>query len=734
MEKLFDNNKLTLKEAAFYCDFISKSAIAEAFYLTQDNEDINDCLQWALFVLHHKLNNGDICVKLEEEAFKETLNEWRTLLLTKEKLTPEEELFLANLDKFKVIPFADFLKTLNDCEVIGSEQDDKPLLISRNRLYLRRYFNYERKIAAYIVTKSKKTVSQELLSKAALMLNLLFPSTQDSSDIDWQKVAAAMPILSYFSVISGGPGTGKTTTVLRILLLLRALFGLDPKIMLAAPTGKAAARMAQSISEQLEREKASASIVKNLGKACGYSVNDLINSIPSEAKTVHSLLNLKVHQVTPYFNETNPLDCDVLVVDEVSMVDLSLFYKLISALKPTATLIMLGDKDQLSSVEAGSVLGDICSHLTPVHSDAISKEKLENLSKLTGYKAESLCRGQLSDYVALLLKSYRFGGLIGALAKAINLDNNDKKLKKIKDIIDVNLNDKLCTEFSLNKEEILKAPNPITFMEVKNSDSVKSQKFLNRLAKLCVQKQDDGNDNYFTFLEYLKAHKFTLKDEDAKEAFSLMDKFRVLCSNHHGLLGDRSINLHIEKLIKDTYKLSGSDFFPGKIVLITKNDSLLNVHNGDVGFIAYDEDVKTKTRSLKVYLKGPDKILKISPLFLKDHESGFAMSIHKSQGSEYARVLIALSMDKNPVLTKELVYTGVTRAKQSVSIVSSYQSFNYACLHSVRRESGLALRIADPADVTDAFLENKVEKPIVTQSIVNTFKSDKVFTLNLDDF
>ena len=678
---------ISLIDAAYGCEFVSKTALAEIYYLSTEyklSEQSLNILAFFLMVLHHKMDNGDVCVKLDEDSIKNTVLQWILVLEEKSFLTDSEQFFLDFAKDFSAKNFSELLDSLRSIAAIGGADDDKPLVISLNRLYLRRYFNYERKVAAFVSGQSKKEAAQDMLLKAHDFLNLLFGKNNDGEAVNWQKVAAALPVFSRFCVISGGPGTGKTTTVLRILLLLRALYGLEPKILLAAPTGKAASRMAQSIGSQLQNadfaDTASfAFAARELAQKCGFDFSDLVASIPRNASTVHSLLNVIVHKVTPRYNENYPLDCDILVVDEVSMVDLSLFYKIIAALKDGATLIMLGDKDQLCSVESGAVLGDICAKLSDNDKNAVSASTLELLSKLSGYSAEKLLKeGALSDYTVLLRHSWRFKNVrgIGALATAVNAAPSAVKENGRHQITDI------LEEYR---------DNGLAYMRVDKKKLAKGSPFMRGLIRDVILSK--SRYSYKAYLDYLSVLNFCVdSDATAYEILKRMDEFRILCSNHSFILGDRNLNALIESEIKNRFALGNKEFFPGKIVLITKNDAGLSVHNGDVGFVAYDGTDEKK--ALKVFIPSEKYgLLKVSPIFLKHYESGFAMTVHKSQGSEYKNILIALSPKDNPILTKELVYTAVTRAKEWVTMVAIEEVLLQACSRKVQRQSGLAERI-----------------------------------------
>jgi exodeoxyribonuclease V alpha subunit len=240
----------------------------------------------------------------------------------------------------------DWHKKLRKTSVVGKPGEYKPLILDdRSGLYLHRYWDYEEKLANLIrerVNEDKENIDFTHLREG---LDRLFPQGQDE-EVDWQKVAAFTSLVKTFCIISGGPGTGKTTTVAKILaLILEQPSPTKPRIALTAPTGKAAAKLQQAIKGSKAK------------LTCADSIKD---AIPKEASTIHRLLGSVPG--SPYFrhNAQNMLPVDIVVVDEASMVDLALMSKLIQALPPQARLILLGDKDQLASVEAGAMLGDIC--------------------------------------------------------------------------------------------------------------------------------------------------------------------------------------------------------------------------------------------------------------------------------------------------------------------------------------------------------------------------------------
>ncbi len=813
-ERLFSSPELgpQLKErnvltCAYFSSLVPKSSLAFCTYLQEHfplgNFADQQRFNIVLLALFYKMGEGDICLNLSSlEQFYDIVAQWQETHLSAvlnieqddgpkgEKRSWREtqqiegnERFLLMVKRYAPHSIAGIYEVLQRSLAVGfdpSNEPNAPLLFDQKRLYLRRYFYYEQGIVDYVAQVPELELSPKQRTKLKASLTNLFPTPPEGEHMDWQKVAAAMATTSNFTVISGGPGTGKTTTILRILLLLICLDPHNRNIQLCAPTGKAAARMGESIGNGLKEQRMQKNIVK-LAPTYGLSADELIAFVPKSAVTVHSLIKVIPNQSTPIYNAEHKLSCDVLVVDEVSMLDLALFYKLLMALKPECKLILLGDKDQLASVEAGKVLGDICARLNEQGADRINAKTLNLVAELTGYTPKELLSGQIADHACLLQYSYRSKDVpeIGQLARLVN--NNvcvaqaqsagvDQQLKEQQEQAikqgDLSAYLKVCAElgdfkpaalveaqeqqaqedqeheaqlrqnlapiYNLLEQAAHKAdqnpdkPNLPALSLIELKPGAKADALCLERAKHAVKR--DLKDNYAPFLKKLEDLEFAVAPEDYELLFKEMDKFRILCSNHVGELGDNKLNEAIAQEVKNTYLKPHAElqpwlkekFFPGQIIIITKNDPVLGLVNGNVGFCAFvaSEDEKksdteaelgtdaqpSKERVLRVFIpvgaeerdgKSVLKVNVISTLLLTNYDLGYAMSIHKSQGSEYDKVEIMLSERINRVLTKELVYTGITRAKKCVSMVTSTKALYYALEHSVERASGLTARLAE---------------------------------------
>ena len=521
-------------------------------------------------------------------------------------------------------------KILEQSTVVGKPGEFMPLILDdKSRLYLFRYWEYEKKLAEGIKKRAKQNADGVDINLLAEGLDRLFQKNQDH-DPDWQKVAAATAVLKKFSVISGGPGTGKTFTVVKILtLLLEQTKNKKLRIVLAAPTGKGAARLQEAIKNTK----------KNL--TCSERIKE---AIPDEASTVHRLLGSIPG--SPYFryNAENQLPVDVLVVDEISMVSLSLMAKVHDAVPLDAWMILLGDKDQLASVEPGSVLGDICD-TGKVHS--FSQPYRDTLKKVEIFiKSQREASPGIQDSIVHLQKSYRFekGSGISELSEAVNDGDSNRAL-------------------SLLKNERYPAINWKTLPTPKDLPLHLKDKILSGLGKY-------------------------LKTQDSKNALALFEQHRILCALREGPYGVRYLNFLVEQLLRKEKLIAlHQKWYSGRPLMITNNDYSLRLFNGDVGIVLPDAENSNELRAF--FSTSDGNIRKFTLLRLPEHETVYALTIHKSQGSEFDEILVILPDTPSPVLTRELIYTAITRAKKRVEIWGKEEVFQTAISSRIERTSGL---------------------------------------------
>lgn len=534
-------------------------------------------------------------------------------------------------------------------------------------LYLANNYHYECEIAKFIRDNCRRHSNQlkqsgydDMLdndAKIADILSALFDTGTISDDVvtepDWQKFAAGIALTQKIAVISGGPGTGKTTTVAKVLAGLLILSDVPLRIALCAPTGKAAARLSESI--QL--------VCENTLKHHPIISPEKYDLIPKKAMTIHRLLGLKPYSNELTYHKKNPLPVDVLLVDEASMVDLAMMYQLIMALSPSAKLILLGDKDQLASVESGSVLAQLSQY------QSYSPEYLQRMSVVMRYDLSNFCSMSTeyaADYFSLLRKSYRFDddSAIGRLARAVKAGDLHTCYQVFNQSIDLSEH-----ELSL----ILVESDTGSMLE--NERQVEQQQ-LGYIKELILDLYND----YFNMLNDSE-HKLP------EEILAIFCQTRVLCATCLDLWGVESLNAIISQYVNKNVERSASEWFHGRPIMITENAYSLALYNGDVGICLLENG------RMNVYFETIEGVRKISPLRLPRHETAWVMTVHKSQGSEFDNVLLILPFKPNYVMSRELLYTGVTRAKKSLSIMSSKQTFEYSIMTQTQRFSYIAERI-----------------------------------------
>lgn len=565
--------------------------------------------------------NGDICLNLEAEA--------ETIVF--EKPDRSDRLICPPLDRWQ--------EKLLASPAVGRPGGVRPLILDKqNRLYLYRYWEYEKKLSDSIRHRAAGELQDFNSRELTRNLQMLFP-TRESPRIDWQKVAAAVAALKRFSVITGGPGSGKTFTIARILALLSQCIPWDKlRFYLVAPTGKAAAKLGESISE---------------AKRFLNCSDRIKNAIPHEAYTIHRLL--KPLGGTPYFrrNAENLLAADVVVVDEASMVDLALMSKLFQAVPPDARLLLVGDKDQLASVEAGSVLGDICNRQVNHGFSRGIRSKIEQLTgfKLTDSVQTSRNESSLQDCITVLQEGYRFAAEsgIGGLSRAVNGGDDKAALAYLTDPAE---------------KTIAWHPHP------------SGAHLMHAIGREIV----DGYRKYLTLTEPVLAI----------EEFA---RFKILCALKIGPSGAIAINRLAEEVLSREGLISFErretpSWYRGRPVLITKNDYNLGLFNGDIGLTLPDPEAPDG--GLYVYFPdGSGGVKKFPPHRLAEHETVYAMTVHKSQGSEFDHIILLLPEKDYPLLTRELIYTALTRARKTVSIRGAEPVLKAAITRKIERTSGL---------------------------------------------
>jgi exodeoxyribonuclease V alpha subunit len=587
-----------------------------------------------LYVLSKRMGNGHICIPVDDS-------------INDELIEGGYEINNQSIEENALVTFA---KSYDE----SKQTDLKPFVFYKGKLYLQRYFVYENqvleKIEAFSKNVDQKDRRQKLNAQKEFILRAISKEVDISSyteieKVDWQAIAAILGVLNNITFITGGPGTGKTTTVAKILSLLKRMEGEDIRIALTAPTGKASTRMKESLLNSVKEYKE-------------LEIDKLVEG--SKPFTIHRLLGTNLN--SPFFkhNKDNPLPYDVVIIDESSMIGLALFAKLITAIPSTSRIIILGDSEQLASVDAGTLFGDICLSQTE-NENRFSEEDTAFFNALVNpYRKSYLpvleSYNTLNANFVRLKKTYRFdnASALGAFTKAI-IEGNKEQVAKL---------------FETNDTSSLKI------------DAEYNESFLKNFA--------------LGYKEYIE-------ENDITQALKKINKCRVLCAVKQGEQGVYAINDKIKSILKNEYKNQSdffnptSEFYHNQLIIVTKNQQDLNLFNGDVGLIRKGEDEK-----LKVYfqiVEEKDGVITesyrtISPGFIEVWDTVFAMTIHKSQGSEFNEVLVILPKNKeNRLLTRELVYTGITRAKECAYIQTTIDVLLTAVEKGVDRVSGLEKRI-----------------------------------------
>ncbi|MGM0588034.1 MAG: exodeoxyribonuclease V subunit alpha [Bacteroidota bacterium] len=538
-------------------------------------------------------------------------------------------------------------ESMADSDVVGTPNDAQhPLIFDRGYLYYQRYWMYECTLADLLVEKARQPLPEFDTEQAAEWITTLLDDNPQPEAPNWSRIALWVALRRRLMILTGGPGTGKTYTLVR-LMALRLLLAQEDQtelnIALAAPTGKAAARIDESIGE-------------SLGELTAELPDVVMNQLPKEAQTIHRLLGTRRNQPEFRHNRDNPLPHDMIIVDEASMVDIALMTKLLEALKPEAQLILLGDKDQLASVEAGSVLGDICSPLVTdtqssaglnQFSDSLLNELAEaSISKLPE-PVDRATDTDLLDCMIQLTYSHRFKDApdIGNLADFINRGNAYEALQHVE------------------QSEVTRLGHPDQLRDV------------------------------LTFCEQWSYCRARYTADHAQELFEAWTDFQILNAHRRGALSSSTVNHLLDQWMRSRQQWGEqSTWYPGRPIMITENNYELNLFNGDIGITVRDTQEPEK---LRIAFNTPEGIRLIAPAQLSSYDSAWALTVHKSQGSEFDEVLLILPDQPSPILTRELVYTALTRARSKFTVWGKVALFKQAVEQRIQRTSALGERLWD---------------------------------------
>ena len=550
-----------------------------------------------------------------------------------------------------------------------SADAQQPIVFENNRVYMRRYYQFEQTLANDIKARLTQRLTQRLPTSPeniSRVLQQLFPLVKDKAqEIDWQQIAVANAMNKNFTVIAGGPGTGKTYTVTKLLAALVMLntntatnkLSHNPalEIALVAPTGKAAQRLSESIISAITG-------FKTLINA------NILAAIPTEAKTIHRLLGVIPNSPNFRHDQNNHLSCDVLLIDEVSMVDLPMMTRLFRALKKETKIILLGDADQLPSVAVGSVLADIAprphSGYSPANANYLAQVCQLDVQQLNH---AFMSTANHSDHLSFLVTSRRFDGEggIGKLATHVIKGESTQSWQLLQAANENNRNQLALVEGDLHD-------------------------WLSPLIK-----------------EYYQG---ISRCDTLDDAFALFAKFRILCVTRQGEFGVDAINQWVkEQLAVNTAQPWGQSHqnYHGMPIMISENDYRLGLFNGDIGLLWHansntstnaSDNASLHSNHLMAFFEQPKTAdgethyKTLLPSRLPKYDSVYAMTIHKTQGSEFTHVAMLLpKQSNNLLLSRELLYTGITRAKTQLTIASNKQTWQQGVTSVVKRYSGLKI-------------------------------------------
>lgn len=627
--------------------------VSFARFLLTEQPHASPLLLLAAALASHQLGRGHVCLDLAATLSGAD----RVLSLPPETDDGEGDGLVTPSRLLSNLTLSRWIAAL-DPGIVGDGTRVTPLVLAGGRLYLYRYWNYERAVARAIadrVAASTQFGGQHDLpaDRVRPLLDALFGEPSGLAVPDWQKIACALAARSQFAVVTGGPGTGKTTTVIKLLALVQALHHerhraggrSEPwrplRIQLAAPTGKAAARLGESIAGKLGTLPADAL----------PGGEQVVAAIPSRVFTLHRLLGGRPHTQARKYNAENPLPVDVLVIDEASMVSLAEMAHVAAAMPPSAQLILIGDKDQLASVEAGAVLGELCRRAQQGHYLPATAEWVAAATGMTLPAAVIDPAGKALDQTVCMLRvSYRFGEHpgIGRLAEAVNEGRADDAI------------------------ELLESrPDRLNYVCTEGPDDP-------RMARIIVDGHfaGEGPRGYRHYLEYAARPPQTNDPRDfdawAAEVLAAQRACQVLCVLRNGPWGVEGLNrsiaqlLHRQKLIAEP-----SGWYAGRPVMITRNNPALRLTNGDIGVVLPYPAAEGR-HALRVAFPAAEGegVRWFAPNRLEDVETVYALTVHKSQGSEFDHAVLVLPPTAGPVLTRELVYTGVTRASSWFTLVN----------------------------------------------------------------
>ncbi|QJC35458.1 exodeoxyribonuclease V subunit alpha [Enterobacteriaceae endosymbiont of Donacia proxima] len=589
-----------------------------AFIITNKKKDL---LMFAIALLSNYIGKGNICLPISQ------------LYLNINIKNKKNNFFLKKIKEINNIKnWGKILSSYDD--IVSNGKKNTPIVLINNCLYLHKMWYEENIILKNFLNNNFSFIEPKKIKK---ILEFLC----NKKDFIQQK-AICSALTHKISIITGSPGTGKTSIISKIIFAFIKIFNKNLKIKIVATTGKAAVRLTQSINyffknisdEIIDKEKR--------------------KNIPKKATTIHHLLKMKIYTKEIKFNPLNQLNIDLLIIDESSMIDFNLMSIILNILPPKTKLILLGDEYQLPSIEYGNLFKDLC-YFKKFY---FTKEYFLWLNSIIKYqyKKKNIQKFFFRNFITVLKYNYRYAMNSGINKLALNIKHgNQKKLKKI---------------FLLEKYDDIQYFNMLNV----NKYKLMISSFIKEYKK------------YFIYLK-----KYKIYD---KSILSKFNNYQIICAIKYGLFGTKKINSIIEKELLNNKIINitsqNYNWYIGKPIIITKNDNYLNLFNGDIGITILDE--KDQKLKIKFFLSdGKQKIICIENL--PSYETAYAITAHKSQGSEFRNIALVLPNKFYSILTRELIYTAITRAKKNIIIYSNKTIFYKAIKSKIQRFSNIKNKI-----------------------------------------
>ena len=597
-------------------------------------------------LVSHALSQGHVCVDLRDLIADPA----RILALPPEDnsihangIMDESELATARAAIDQDIAALDidaWLAALHQSRLVGSGEGTTPLVLDGTLLFLRRNWDGTREVRHALAERGTSLDAALPPAELRALFDALFAAPENGGEPDWQKIACAVALRYPFSVITGGPGTGKTWTMVKLLGLLQGVNakvcgadGRPLRIMLAAPTGKAAARMTESMRDNWQQ------------LPVDYRDERFR---PEDARTLHRLLGSRPDSRHFRHDRHNPLPGDVIVVDEASMIDLQMMQALCRAVAPKTRLVLLGDKDQLASVEPGAVFGDLCQGAEEVNFDP---DLVDWVAEATGERVQAGGgRNHLSNQVVMLRRSHRFNRDIAALAAAVNAGQAEDAVGLLKERKPALNSLRPASEDDADLRRLIVNEGYARYLQVVREPPVSPQQGSMAMSA------DDSADPEVQWI---------------RECLGAWTAFQVLAATRSGIWGVEGLNTRIRRWLADDGLVPESGaWFHGRPVLITRNDYRTGLMNGDVGLCLELPQPDGSTTLRVVFQRADGTLHRYSPNRIVDCRTAWAITVHKSQGSEFDHAVLVLPDRYSRVLTRELVYTGLTRARDRFTLIA----------------------------------------------------------------